>query len=280
MIVQRIVTYLFPQASKASELKLIQEKTSQIRAIRFNRETLKLAERLEGATNPGLYFLFEPNPGTEDKVSVGQTINGIIKIKNDLSEMDEATKCILFVMDNNSFDKNSLDALEYLFAHKLEKSQYEFVKKNFGNTVPGTSIYEQPYVYTCISQIEFLLSAEGVLLYEVDKHRPTVQTNNQRNHVRYYFPKESKYDAKIFIENNRYYIVSGSFIRRPLMNTHNNKSGDIYNRNNKVIDSLLEQGKIVVFDDGFKILCDVPFKSSSLVASLISGLSVNGKDFF
>lgn len=54
MKAQRSVTYLLSQASKTTELKSIQEKISQIHAICFNRETLKLTERLEGATNPGL----------------------------------------------------------------------------------------------------------------------------------------------------------------------------------------------------------------------------------
>lgn len=280
MIVQRTVTYLFPQASKAAELKLIQEKTSQIRAIRFNRETLKLAERLEGATNPGLYFLFEPNSGTEDKVSVGQTINGIIKIKNELYNLDEMTRCILFVMDNNSFDKNSLDALEYLFTRKVDKSQYVLIKKQLQSEIPDAGIYEQPYIYTCIGQIEFLLNAEGIILDEANKHKTPTVSHADKGHVKYYFPKESKYEAKIFIANSRYYIAAGSFIRRPLVGTINNKAGDIYNRNNKIIDSLLDSKKIVVYDDTFKLLFDIPFRTSSQAASLISGLSVGGRDFF
>lgn len=53
---QKTITYLYPDVTKASSLKVFQDRTNQIRAFYFTRDHIKDVEKLEMGTNYAVYF--------------------------------------------------------------------------------------------------------------------------------------------------------------------------------------------------------------------------------
>ena len=51
-------------------------------------------------------------------------------------------------------------------------------------------------------------------------------------------------------------------------------------RNNRIIDDYLDNGKVIEANDRYVLTVDIPFKSPSAPADLITGGSTNGWDFF
>lgn len=77
-----------------------------------------------------------------------------------------------------------------------------------------------------------------------------------------------------------YSLVQGSKLQRPVESSAQWKTGHFYTRYNDVIDSYLEDGKVVEEKGFLKTTVDMSFDTPSRVAELISGQSTNGWSFF
>lgn len=75
---------IFSEADNASNLRIIQDQTSQIRGFYFTISQLSKIEKMDLANNCGIYFLFSELE--ESSVYSGQLINGITRIKTYLRE--------------------------------------------------------------------------------------------------------------------------------------------------------------------------------------------------
>lgn len=120
MTSNRTLMLHFPDANHATSLRIFQDPTSQIRGFYFTKSQLSKVESLEYANNHAVYFLFSVTE--ESSVYIGQSVNGIKRIKSHLREKDFWQFGILFVTDNNSFDKLSIDYLEYYFIQAFAKT--------------------------------------------------------------------------------------------------------------------------------------------------------------
>ena len=58
-------------------------------------------------------------------VYVGQSINGIERIRNHKSNKGFWSECILFTTNNNNFTKSTIDYLEYKFIETEKKGLFE-----------------------------------------------------------------------------------------------------------------------------------------------------------
>ncbi len=267
---QKTITYLYPEATRASSLKVFQDRTNQIKAFYFTKDSLKDVEKMESSTNYAIYFLFDNSDEGENRVYIGQSMNGVGRISDHVRKKDFWTYCILFVTDNNSFDKLAIDYMEYDFIKKLKKSSYILMNKDLRTTEPIVSIYDKPYLLSFIDQIEFLLNAEGVVLdtFKVD------------NMIDYYYPKSSKFKAKLFVKDGKFVLEKGSVLKRPVESSKNWKSDRFYNKNNLIIDNYLRDGKVEEVDGQIVLTVNMPYDSPSKPASLITGLATNGWKFF
>lgn len=268
---QKTITYLYPDCTKVSNLKIFQDRTNQIKAFYFTRENIKEVENIESSQNYAVYFLFDDSEGDINKVYVGQSINGFVRILEHVRNKDFWTYCIMFVTDNNSFDKLTIDYIEYVFIKKFKKSNYILINRDLRLNEPNISIYDKPNILTCIKQIEFLLNAEGVVFNDNDRNITT---------KKYYYPKSEKYNAKIYVEDGKFVLVKGSEIKRPPEYCREWKTNNHYFRNNKLIDDYINDEKFKVINGSIVTQINLKFKSPSFVASLISGLVQNGWDFF
>lgn len=272
----RVVTYLYPKHENASSLKVFQDRTNQIRAFYFTRDHIKEVEKLESGTNYAVYFLFdETDDGELTRVYVGQSKNGAHRMQDHNYNKMFWSFCLMFVTDNNSFDTLTIDYLEYYFIGKLEKSgKYILENKAMRETEPNVSIYDKPTVYSYIRQIEFLLKAEGI----------SIEEEKSDTRTKFYYPKNKKHKAKIFVKDGKFILCQGSIIKKPVESSLNwSDGGRFHDRYDSFIHDYLEDGKIEQVEnneDQYKTLMNLTFTSPSGVASLISGLPENGWTFF
>lgn len=271
---QRVVTYLYPQVNNASNLKVFQDRTNQIKAFYFTRDYINDVEQLESGKNYAVYFLFDKTENNElTKVYVGQSKNGAYRMQSHNYTKIFWSFCLMFVTDNNSFDTLTIDYLEYYFIKKLTDSgQYILENKAMRNKEPNVSIYDKPTIDSYINQIEFLLKAEGI---NFEEEQVNVLT-------KFYYPKSQKYsNAKIFVKDGNFILAEGSLITRPIESSkYWSGGGKFYHRYNNIINDFLKDGKIEAQGDRFKALINLTFSSPSAVASLISGVAENGWKFF
>ncbi len=54
---KKTVTHLYPIASKAANLKIFQDRTSQITGYYFTKENIKHIEEIDASHNYAIYFL-------------------------------------------------------------------------------------------------------------------------------------------------------------------------------------------------------------------------------
>ncbi len=267
---QKTITYLYPDVSKAANLKVFQDRTNQIKAFYFTKENIKDLERMESVFNYAVYFLFDSSDADSKKVYIGQSMNGITRIYDHVRNKDFWTYCLLFVTDNNSFDKLSIDYMEHAFIKKFKKSSFMLMNKDLRTNEPNISIYDRPNLDAYIEQIEFLLNAEGVSLQEVSPNGVGVT---------YYEPTSKKYKAKLFVKDGKFILVEGSVIRRPTELAKDWKV-NLYERNNNVINGYLDDGKVEEINGEIVLLMNIEYNSPSMPASLLSGRSENGWLFF
>lgn len=267
---QKTITYLYPDVSKAANLKVFQDRTNQIKAFYFTKENIKDLERMESVFNYAVYFLFDSSDADSKKVYIGQPMNGITRIYDHVRNKDFWTYCLLFVTDNNSFDKLSIDYMEHAFIKKFKKSSFMLMNKDLRTNEPNISIYDRPNLDAYIEQIEFLLNAEGVSLQEVSPNGVGVT---------YYEPTSKKYKAKLFVKDGKFILVEGSVIRRPTELAKDWKV-NLYERNNNVINGYLDDGKVEEINGEIVLLMNIEYNSPSMPASLLSGRSENGWLFF
>lgn len=176
----------------------------------------------------------------------------------------------MFVTDNNSFDKLSIDYLEYEFINKFKKSSYVLTNRDLRPNRPNISIYDMPNLNAYITQIEFLLSAEGI---DIDiAEQPDVKR-------KYYYPSK-KYNAKLYVNEGKFILAVGCEIKRPPESTRDWKDKRHYTRGNEIIDNYIENEKAVEKDWKIITKANLAFKSPSAPTDLITGLSDNGWKFF
>ncbi|MFP7285771.1 GIY-YIG nuclease family protein [Shouchella clausii] len=265
----RTVMMHFPNSQQASSLKIIQEPTSQIRAFYFKKSLLAQVEELEYANNYAIYFLFSDleNPS----VYIGQSTQGIKRLRDHLREKDFWQYGILFVTDNNSFDKLAIDFLEHQFIQLFKRSSFIVENRDLRNTKPTINWFAHATMNTFTNQITFLLEALGVSIQEEEKE-------NDRK----LFPAEGEREASLYIHDGQFFLTKGSILHRPQERLKNwNDQGKLYYKLNARIDQLIDVKQAEVIDGGtVRLLQDVVCSSPSAAADLCSGTSKNGWTFW
>lgn len=169
---EKTVTYYFPNFETPSAMKVFQDRSSQIRAFRFEKEYLNEMLNEEYIKNYSVYFLFDKQNNT---VYVGQSKNGARKILEDKKRKGFWDYCIMFVSDNNVFDSNTLDYMEAYFAELLiESNNYNLHSSTTKGKVPKLNSFDKITYNMYVNQIEFLLKAEGL-----DFRNSTVSLKNK-----------------------------------------------------------------------------------------------------
>lgn len=275
MEVSKAITYFYPHFSKAGTLKVFQDLTSQIRGFYFTKSNINDVEKLEYVNNYAVYFLFENN-NDEPLIYVGQSENGISRIKNHVINKNFWNYCIMFVTDNNQFDKTCIDYLEWYFinlfkktAFSLENSQERFKEPNIDTS------FTKPTILNYASQIEFLLEANGLNL-NID----LITEGSPSNKKTYSAPSNTK--ASLYLHDGNYILKAGSIIKCPAAETKSWKDeGKFYSRFKNKFDELIETNQATLIDENSaQLLNDLVCNSPSFAGSLCTGRATNGWRFW
>ncbi|MDE4085384.1 GIY-YIG nuclease family protein [Planococcus maritimus] len=273
MITNRTLMLHFPDAHHATSLRIFQDPTSQIRGFYFKKSQLSKVESLDYANNHAVYFLFSETE--ESSVYIGQSINGIKRIKSHLREKDFWQFGILLVTDNNTFDKLSIDYLEYYFIQAFSKTQYSLENQDLRPIAPNVNVFNLSTLNSFASQIQFLLEAMGISF----KPSSSTEEENKRDES---FKAKSPHQASIRLQDGKYILQANSLIKAPLDRTKGwSDGGNFFQRSKRRYDQLIESGKAVSIDEkSAKLIDDVEFNSPSTPAALCSGHSQNGWVFW
>lgn len=263
----------FPDVNNANNLRIFQNPTSQIRGFYFTKSQLSKVEQLDNANNHAVYFLFSELE--ESSVYVGQSVNGINRIKSHLREKDFWQFGILFVTDNNSFDKLSIDYLEYYFIQAFTKTQYSLENYDLRPTMPNVNIFNLSTLNSFATQIQFLLEAMGI------SFKPALLTDELVQELEQ-FNAKSPHEASLRIQDGKFILQSLSIIKKPLERTKDwSDRGNFYQRFSKRYSQLIDAGKAEEIDGiSARLLEDIEFTSPSTPAALCSGHSQNGWMFW
>lgn len=269
MTSNRTLMLHFPDANHATSLRIFQDPTSQIRGFYFTKSQLSKVESLDYANNHAVYFLF--SVAEESSVYIGQSVNGIKRIKSHLREKDFWQFGILFVTDNNSFDKLSIDYLEYYFIQAFAKTQYSLENHDLRTIAPNVNVFNLSTLNSFASQTQFLLEAMGI------SFEPSTSTNEEISEVES-FQARSPHQASIKLQDGRFILQTNSIIKAPLDHTKKwSDGGNFHKRLQRRYTQLIESGKAVKIDEmTAKLVDNVEFTSPSTPAELCTGRAQNG----
>ncbi|MDN7247083.1 GIY-YIG nuclease family protein [Planococcus shenhongbingii] len=260
----------FPDAAHASSLKVVQDPTSQIRGFYFTKSQISKIEALDYANNHAVYFLFsdleEPN------VYIGQSINGIFRIKSHLKEKDFWRFGVLFVTDNNSFDRVSIDYLEYYFIQEFAKTQYNLENTDRRNKAPNLNLFNRSVLKGFASHIEFLLEALGISFNPIEAMAEDV----------HYFNAPGSIQARIYLQDGKYVLQKGSIIKKPISSAKEwSDGGRFFKRYMRYFETYIDSDQAEIIDgQSARLLKDIEFTSPSTPANLVNGHSNNGWKFW
>ena len=270
----KTINILFPNENKADDIKIFQDQTSQIKGFYFKRSVLNDVKEYNEIENVCIYFLFNQSEDSKS-VYVGQSINGIERIKNHKSNKGFWSECILFTTNNNNFTKSTIDYLEYKFIETVKKGLFEIENTDLRTNEPNINEFDAPTFLEYYDQINFLLKAMGYKLDEKEISRSS----------KVYYNRD-KTSSLVFQDGN-FILLKGSKLKGIPQDSR--KGTDDYvkqmrNIRNRQI-QLLEQGKIeLVSEDSdyvyYKTIVDIEAKSASNIGSLCTGNPTNGYDFF
>lgn len=295
----KTITYYYPVGENPSAVKVFQDRSSQVRGFRFKKEYLSLVQKEEYSDGYGIYFLLGENHGAKEKreVYVGQSKLGIQRILNHNRNKGFWVDCIMFVSDNNIFDTNAIDYMEYYFINLIKNSpRYALNNVEQRNKEPNLNYLDKMVYETYLTQIEFLLNAEGFYLdskqnedalqstSSILQRKPEITSNEHKenyNNSKLYFPKNEKYNASVRYENGLFILTKGSILNKPRKEMLNwSDDGKLYRKIIKEQSEYKESGLLEDIGDKYKVLSEIPFKSPSGAGTIISGTSVNGWEFF
>lgn len=268
----RAITYYYPDETTPSSLKVFQDRSSQIRGFFFTRDRLEDIAKEQNAGNYAIYFLL----GNDEEhaiptIYVGQSKNGAGRITDHKHKKSFWSHCIMFVSDNNAFDTNAIDYMEYYFIQKVVSAGvYVVENKDERKKKPNVSIYDQPAYDQYVAQIEFLLQVEGVQLA-----LPAKKITGK-----YYKLKGKGPSAQAYFQDGLFYLDVGSTIRPATAKSESMKA--TLQRREKQLQSLLAEGKIAPAQEPgcYEVLYPLSFNSPSMMAVFILGRSANGWDEF
>ncbi len=269
----KAITYYYPNYEKASSLRVFQDLTSQIRGFYFTRSNIKAISQEEFVSHYAVYFLFEDN-SEEPKVYIGQSENGIHRIKDHVANKLFWNYCIMFVTDNNQFDKTCIDYLEWHFINLFKGSNYVLINSQERSKEPNIdAVFTKPTILNYAAQIEFLLEANGINLREIGI-MPTKELK--------IYEAGKGINAKLYIYDGMFFLKKGSVIKKPIDSAKEWKDGGAFHRrtSNKYME-LIEVGLISEIDENTaKLNEDIMFSSPSFAADMCTGYSENGWTFW
>lgn len=268
------ITYYFPDTKVATGFKLFKEQGTSLTGFYFTKSNIPLVTKENYSDNYAIYFLFDDVGDGKPSVYVGQSTNGVYRIKDHVRTKAFWNYCIMIVSDNNSFDKSAIDYLEFHFINRFKSTVYNLENKEPRTQTPTIDRFIRSTYDNYIEQIHFLLEANGI------DFRDEQQDLNENKK---YFNATLGRDAKLFIHDGKFYVAQGSVIVRPKEQVKTwQDGGKFYQFYTDKFLQLVESNQAELLSDNrsAKLLVDVAFTAPSGAAEIVTGNSTNGWNFW
>ncbi len=264
------LNYLFPMENP-NHLKIFQGSNSKIYGVSLKRSDNIIKFLKDNYNNfifnSGIYILISKNE--DERYYIGQTINGISRIEEHNRNKEFWDECIIFLTENNTWDKTIIDYLEYSFIKEFNKSMYTLENKDMRTTKPVLDLFQESSLNDIKEEILFMLSCNDISLREDKKITSKV-----------YKAGKGK-NAKLIYENGKFILLSGSEINYPKEKLKNwNDSGRFYKRQKEIVDNYIKLGKIIEKEGKLITNSDIAFNSASAATYIVTGYSENGYVFW
>ncbi len=263
--------YLFP-FENPNKAAIFQNTNSKIRGFKIKRD-LNIISQLERdyseLRNYAIYFLIDNSEGTTN-IYVGQTSEGISRIKTHHSKKIFWSECIVFVTDNNDWDKTTIDYLEYIFIQKLLNSNYILENKDKRSNKPNVNMFDKYDLENTVNEIENMLSCNGV----------SVTTYSKENDDNVYLASKKRI-AKLTVEDGSFILLKGSELRYPPKSSINwSDGGKFYCKYKQKIDELIETERAKEENGIIRLTTNISFSSPAVPACIVSGYMESGWKFW
>lgn len=266
----KVLNYLYPMENP-NQLKVFQGSNSKIRGINFKRNnevSTYIKNNLNDfATNYGIYVL---KSDTDDELNlyIGQSTNGFNRIDGHKEKLFW-TEGLLFITENNSWDKTVIDYLEYKLINIFNESKYTLINKDLRMKEPVLDIFQQAKMKDLVGEILFLLASNGI-----ESENTIIE---KKYNKKYNNPTKT---AKIAYYNGEFILLKNSEIKRPVESSKDWQSSNFHKNGNKKIDNYIEAGKIIEENGKLLLTSDIAFKSPSGAGKLVTGYFVNGYEYW
>ncbi|MBC8265749.1 MAG: GIY-YIG nuclease family protein [Flavobacteriales bacterium] len=250
---------IFLPDGSANGIKLAEITSAIEKAILIPRNNLQEAVKRKETAQEGIYFLF----GTDDKrakplVYIGQTKEGIKRIKNHDQNKDFWNYAILIISKTKSFTKTHIEFLEELTIRMAKESN----RFEFENNV-SPKHYEIPESL----EADLLDSFDTIKILTTTLGFPLFETNIKT--VNNFYLKGRGIMAEGNLTNDGFIVYAGSQVKK-----ETTPSCHSYLINKR--EMLLSNGIISEQTDYYQFEEDFIFDSCSTAGGVILGRSTNG----
>ncbi len=263
--------YLFP-FENTNKAAIFQNMNSKIRGFKFRSDIstiTKLENDFPELKNYAVYFLIDNSGGTTN-IYIGQSSEGITRIKHHHYNKSFWNECIIFVTENHNWDRTAIDYLEHIFIQKFLKSSYLLENKEKRQNTPNINMFDKYDLENTVLEIEKMLACNGLII--------TNQISKSNLKI---YKASRNCNAKLTVNDGKFILLKGSEIKFPTETSKDwSDNGKFYENNCKAIEEFRSIDKISDLNGKLILTSDIEFSSPSKPATLVSGYSENGWKFW
>lgn len=218
--------------------------------------------KMKDIDKAGIYFLVSEE---EKKVYVGETMNGINRLKDHDDKKDFWTKLVLVQTKDFNLTKTHCSYLEYRCSQLIENSFYDLENKkslnDYTGTLPRPDISDMEVF---LENISFMLPATGVSVLQ------PVITKQSKAKPKAIFEMKSRYvTAEAYLKDDLFVIKKGAVGKEKT-------SPSLYETIKEKRKAIIEKGIFKIVDGKLIVTEDYPTSSSSLAGCFLSGTPISG----
>lgn len=234
------------------------------KSYKIPRTLLKDSSSREDLSNTGVYILFGKDDSGQNLAYIGEAENIRQRLSQHLKSLEWWNETIVFISKDNNLNKAHIKYLENrLYEIALNANRYILLNKN---TPTKSNIGEADIseMEEFIDNLKLLVNTLGHKIFE-----PIADVVELSKEERIYQIDRKNILAKGKLSNEGFVVFSGATIA--------SKLGAVNTSVAKLREKLISNGTIIVETDKVVLTKDCIFSSSSSAATIVLGVSANGK---
>lgn len=224
------------------------------------RQSLNELSADSDVNNPGLYFLFGKDESSDSQLAyIGESENFFTRISSHNARKDFWDEAIVFTGDLNKAHVKYLEHRAVYMAKQANRVQLVNATTPPENRL---SEYDKVGVELFFANAKFILEAFG---YDIFK---SIEESAQNSEL--YYLKGRGFDAKArLLDSGGMIVMSGSLASVSETNSFGGWA-------KAAREQFLQDGSLVLVDDSYRFMRDIPFRKPSAAAATIAARSING----